>query len=169
MKGLRNVLTAVLLAGGLVLVLLLTPLGTRPLEALFPVGDSAPVDLSSLERNRKPNQFLVCPIGFCPTTPDMQSPEFDLPAEALARKWRDVVAGQPRVETLGMAAPLRFEHVQRSARFRFPDRVTVWVIPLSESRSTLAIFSRSIYGLNDLGVNRARVESWLAALRATAS
>ncbi len=79
------------------------------------------------------------------------------------------MAGQPRVETLETAALLRFEHAQRSARFWFPDRVTVWVIPLSDSRSTLAIYSRSIYGLNDLGVNRARVETWLAALRATAS
>ena len=162
-------LALLLLVGGVAAVLLFTPLGTRPLAAVFPVADATSLDLSSLERNRKLNQFLVCPTGFCPTTPDIQSPEFDLPAEALSRKWPEAVAGQPRVETLETAAPLRFEHAQRSARFRFPDRVTVWVIPLSDSRSTLAIYSRSIYGLNDLGVNRARVETWLAALRATAS
>ena len=39
----------------------------------------------------------------------------------------------------------------------------------TNGQSTLSIYSRSIYGLNDLGVNRARVETWLAALRATAS
>lgn len=166
MKGLRHLLTIVLLAGGVVLVLLFTPLGTRPLEAVFPVADATPADLASLELNRKNNQYLVCPDAFCPTVPHAESPVFDIPAEKLGQAWQQVVAAQPRVEVLDTSEPLRFEYVQRSARFRFPDRVTVWIVPLAPSRASVAIYSRSIYGLNDLGVNRARVETWLADLRA---
>jgi uncharacterized protein (DUF1499 family) len=35
----------------------------------------------------------------------------------------------------------------------------------TESQSTLAIYSRSIYGKSDLGVNRERIETWLKILR----
>lgn len=169
MKELRGVLTIVLLVGGVALLLLFTPLGTRPLEALFPVRDAAPVDLASLELSEKPNQYLVCPSGFCPTAPHAESPDFGMPADMLSRRLQTVLAAQPRVEMLKAPDTLRFEYVQRSARFRLPDRVTIWMIPLSSSRSTLAIYSRSIYGLNDLGVNRRRVGAWLAELRAAAS
>jgi len=62
---------------------------------------------------------------------------------------------------------LRFDLVQRSALFRFPDTVSIEVIPLGDSRSTLAIYSRSTYGYSDLGVNRKRIERWLARLAET--
>ncbi len=62
----------------------------------------------------------------------------------------------------------QFDYVQRSARFRFPDIITVRFISVatyhSESQSTLAIYSRSIYGEDDFGVNRERIEGWLKTL-----
>ena len=83
--------------------------------------------------------------------------------EDLRRRWQDLVAAQPRVEVLA-ETDRQIDYVQRSARFRFPDVVTVRFIPVSPSQSTLAIFSRSLYGRSDFGVNRARIESWLSAL-----
>jgi len=58
----------------------------------------------------------------------------------------------------------QFEYVQRSARFRFPDIIVVRFISVSPSQSTLAIYSRSVYGKSDFGVNRERIEAWLRIL-----
>ena len=44
-------------------VLLFTPLGERPLTALFAVGDVETVDFAALKLTDKPNQFLICPRG----------------------------------------------------------------------------------------------------------
>ncbi len=60
------------------------------------------------------------------------------------------------------AGQLEFE--QRSFLFRFPDLVSVRFLPLGESQSTLVIYSRSLLGYSDLGVNRSRVRNWLDAL-----
>ena len=49
----------------IVAVLLLTPLGERPLIALLPIGDVAAVDFATLKLTDKPNQYLVCPPGLC--------------------------------------------------------------------------------------------------------
>ena len=60
------------------------------------------------------------------------------------------------------AAALQYDYVQRSALWRFPDLVTVRFIAVSPETSTVAVFSRAIYG--DLGVNRKRVTAWLRLL-----
>ena len=57
------------------------------------------------------------------------------------------------------------DYVQRSARFRFPDIITVRFISVSSSQSMLAIYSRSVYGKSDFGVNRERIDAWLKTLR----
>ncbi len=53
----------------------------------------------------------------------------------------------------------------RSAVFNFPDLVTAQVDPAPADMASLVLYSRSVYGHGDLGVNRARVDAWLAALR----
>ena len=53
----------------------------------------------------------------------------------------------------------------RSALLNFPDLVTVQVEQVAADRSTLVIWSRSVYGRSDFGVNRKRTEAWLAALQ----
>jgi uncharacterized protein (DUF1499 family) len=47
----------------------------------------------------------------------------------------------------------------------YPDLVTVQVNAAGADRSTLVIWSRSVYGRSDLGVNRDRTTSWLALLQ----
>jgi len=54
--------------------------------------------------------------------------------------------------------------VQYSRLMRFPDTIDVEVFPVGTDQSTLAIYSRSLVGYSDLGVNRARIARWLAAL-----
>ncbi len=146
--------------------LLMTPLGERPLTALFPVGDVGTVDFAALKLTDKPNQFLMCPADFCSADPHATSPEFDQSVERLRARWRGVVAAQPRLELLAEYEDgWQIDYVQRSARFRFPDIITVRFISAPSSRSALAIYSRSIYGESDFGVNRERIEAWLTLLR----
>ena len=147
-------------------VLLFTPIGERPLTTLFAVGDVETVDFAAVKVTDDPNWFLMCPPGFCGANPHADSPVFDVSVERLRGRWREVIAAQPRVELLAEHGDgSQFDYVQRSARFRFPDIITVRFISASPSQSTLAIYSRSIYGGGDFGVNRARIEAWLAMLR----
>ena len=156
----------VLVAGVAGAALLFTPLGARPLTALFPVGEVAPVGFAVLELNPNPNQYLVCPPDLCAAAPHAFSPVFDMQVDRLRARWREVVADQPRVALLAEYEDgVQVDYVERSARLRFPDIVTVRFIPVPPAQSTLAIYSRSIYGKSDLGVNRARVEAWVDALR----
>ncbi len=156
----------ILLIGVLVLivvstVLLFTPLGERPLSALFTVGDFEAVDFEDLQLTDKPNQFLICPPGICNGHAD--SPVFDVSADELRERWREVISAQPRVDLLAENGQ-QSDYVQRSARFRFPDIITVRFISVPPSQSTLVIYSRSVYGKSDFGVNRKRIEAWLLAI-----
>ena len=159
-------LIAFLIAVAITAGLLFTPLGTRPLNALFSAGTIEPTDFKKLTLTKKPNQFLMCPPNYCGAQPHSEAVEFEVPADALRRRWQKLVTTEPRVELVADHDGQQFDYVQRSARFRFPDIITVRFIPLSPSRSTLAVYSRSVYGHSDFGVNQQRVEAWLEKLRA---
>ncbi len=86
--------------------------------------------------------------------------------EALGQAWRELAAAQPRVTLLVESADrLQLDYLQRSVHFRFPDIITVRFIALSPAESSIAIYSRSLYGKSDFGVNRKRIENWLELLR----
>ena len=157
----KIILVGVLVVIVIVAVLLFTPLGERPLTALFSVGDSETVDFEDLKLTDKANQFLMCPQSIC--TGHADSPVFDVSVDELREHWRDVVTTQPRVELLAENGQ-QLVYVQRSERFRFPDIITVRFITVLPSQSTLAIYSRSVYGKSDFGVNRKRIEAWLSAV-----
>lgn len=130
----------------------------------------AELDFASFEKTDASNQYLVCPPGYCRAAADEDSPEFALPAPALAAIVRHVVESEPRTMLLreDIATGQRV-YVQRSLVFRFPDTIWIQVLPLAGDRSTLAIYSRSAYGRYDFGVNRSRVRDWLAAILAAAA
>ncbi len=165
-RFLGYLLIGLLLVVAIAAVLLFTPLGKRPLETLFPVGELKHTDFGSLKLTDKPNQFLMCPPRYCGSEPHAKSVEFGVSLNQLRERWKKIIAAEPRVELLAEQDNLQFDYVQRSARFRFPDIVTVRFIALSPSRSTLAVYSRSVYGRGDLGVNQKRIEEWLRKFRA---
>lgn len=90
--------------------------------------------------------------------------------EELMSAFEEVALSQPRVEPAPLATgdPLLRAFVQRSALMGFPDVISVRAIDLGAgdagTRAGLVIYSRSVYGYSDLGVNGERVASWLAAL-----
>ncbi|HET8721043.1 MAG TPA: DUF1499 domain-containing protein [Nitrospira sp.] len=122
------------------------------------------VDFSTLRRPRSPNTFLVAPAGFTPAPVDLIAPEFPISAEALRQAWLAMLDEMPRVQILGPIDAAVVEAIQYTPVLRFPDRITARFIPLSNGRSTFAVYSRSRYGYSDFGVNRRRIRAWLTRL-----
>jgi uncharacterized protein (DUF1499 family) len=124
-----------------------------------------PIDPAQIIRPASPNTALAAPAGFQPP-PDVTVPPFKMPPERLFDVVRAVAADQPRTYQAALYSDrLQAHYVARSAVFNFPDLVMVQVTGGASGTSFLIIYSRSIYGQSDLGVNRRRVEAWLAALQ----
>ena len=111
----------------------------------------------------------MAPEGFCKTAKvDMAPPVYGVPAGKLRQELLSIIIAQPRVShTLADEAGLYDDFVVRSALFRFPDLISVQAIDAGKGKSTLALYSRSVYGRSDLGVNRRRSLGWLARLSET--
>lgn len=124
------------------------------------------LDFAKLRLKVTPNQWLVAPEGATPAaTPHAPAPVFAVPADRLAALVDQIALAEPKTERVELSADgLRADYVQRSALMGFPDLVAVQAIPLGPKRSTLAIYSRARYGIRDFGVNRRRVERWLAEI-----
>jgi hypothetical protein len=123
------------------------------------------LDFARIVRPSTPNTFLAGPGGMTPA-PDLVTSARAEPASALYRQAKVLFASQPRTY-LAAEFPdrLQLHYVVRSAVLNFPDLVTVQIGADGADRSTLAIWSRSVYGRSDFGVNRDRTTSWVAALQ----
>src|SRR5690348_7295794 len=133
---------------------------------IFPVGEVPVIDFATLQRKPTPNQYLLCPAAMCLAQTDGAAPVYNVPVSKLQVAWDQMLAEQPRVEVQRRdITNMQIDYVQRSRILRFPDLITVRFVPVDDTHSTLDIYSRSVYGKGDLGVNRARVEEWLARLK----
>lgn len=114
------------------------------------------VDPETVRDRGARNSYLVAPGGDAappevPMTPDQVASRLDAIALAAARTTR--LAGQGDFVT----------YLTRSALFGFPDYTSVRIRPTATGSQVL-IFARSRFGDSDLGVNRARVDAWIAQL-----
>lgn len=135
----------------------------------FPAAEGMPMpppmDVAHLVRPSSPNTALAGPAGFAPP-PDIVTPPYALPSGTLFTLVQAVAASEPRTYQAALyPAQHQAHYVARSAVFNFPDLIMVQVQPAGPGGSFLIIYSRSVYGRSDLGVNRKRVETWLAALQ----
>jgi uncharacterized protein (DUF1499 family) len=132
--------------------------------------DIGPVNWSTLTRHETPNDALVCPARHCPNAkPDAEPKTYPMaPAELLAR-FRRIALAEPDTTELycGPDCDRTARILQHTRLMRFPDTIDIAVLAVADNQSTLAIYSRSLIGRGDLGVNRARIERWLAALDAS--
>lgn len=162
-KWLRFILLLVLLVIGYGAWTLLSPNQDIPGQAMGTVE----IDFKTLELTSRNNRYLVLPAGYqARGKPGEASPTFTLSAKALASRVQDLWRKQKRTELVrDIDDNLQFELVQRSAVFRFPDFIVVQAIDLGGGKAALAIYSRSKYGRSDFGVNKARVQAWLAVLK----
>lgn len=128
--------------------------------------DIGPVDWATLTRHATPNDALVCPEGHCPKAKaDAVAKVYPLPPAALLARIKAIALSEPDTRELDCAPDCeRVARILQVTRImRFPDTIDVEVLPAGAG-STLAIYSRSLIGRRDFGVNRARIERWLAAL-----
>lgn len=149
----------VLIAGGAYLV------GLERVWTLFGPADLGPVAFETLTRRAHPTDALAAPPGFGVAQADRETPRFPVAPERLAALLVAALGAEPDLTRVDDGAdPFHLRFVQRSRVLRFPDTIDVRVLPAEGGRSSLAIYSRSQLGQNDFGVNRARVERWLATL-----
>lgn len=127
--------------------------------------DIGPVDWATLTRHATPNDALVCPASHCPNAKaDEEAKVYPLaPTDLLARVKR-VALAEPDTKELAPDRERGARFVQVTRLMRYPDTVDLEVIPVGENQSTLALYSRSLVGRKDFGVNRARLQRWLAAV-----
>lgn len=119
------------------------------------------VDPLSGASTGRPNEARILPPGAAGE--GIASPVFAMTPEALMRRFDAAALADARVTRLAGAPEALFAtYVQRSAIFGWPDYVSVRAVE-AEGGAALAVWSRSRYGYSDMGVNRARVERWLAA------
>lgn len=121
------------------------------------------VDLATAERTGRPNDFFAAPAGMTAATPDrIMSPD-GRSAEAVMTAFDTAALAAPRVALMaGGPGEGRATYVQRSLVIGFPDYITVEAMQTDDG-AALAVWSRARYGYSDWGVNRERVEAWLAA------
>lgn len=128
------------------------------------IAAPAPGDLAAIQRPASPNTALAGPAGFMPT-PDMPTRRYNVPPDRLFAAVRTVIAARPRTVPLGDdAGRWRTDHVERSMVFRFPDIVLAQVLAAGDGQSDLVLYSYSLKGRYDFGVNRRRVAAILSAL-----
>lgn len=118
-----------------------------------------PMDMTRLERPASPNTYLAAPEGFQPA-PDRVT-AFKAPPDALYAAVKRVAQAQERVFLHAEFADIRQIHfVARSAMANYPDLIAVQVAP----EGGLILWSRSVYGRKDFGVNEVRITAWLTAI-----
>ncbi len=155
-------------SGRILGALLLLSLLTLPAcSRVFPVGQVERLDFAELALGGAPNQYLVCGPADCKSaTPHRESPVFGVSAAVLRSAWGEAIDASPRTKLLLSVGDIQQTFVQRSAIFGFPDLVTVEFVRRGPAESTLLIYSRSLFGYSDFGVNRLRIDGWLEQLRA---
>ena len=125
--------------------------------------DIGPVDWTTLTRKGRRNDTLVCPAGLCPNAePDHEAKTYAMQPDELLARLTEIVLAEPHTRALD-SEPGFARFIQYSRLMRFPDTIDVQVFP-ADGGATLAIYSRSLVGRKDFGVNRARVERWLSKL-----
>ena len=131
--------------------------------------DIGPVDWATLTRHTTPNDALVCSAERCPRArPDQEPRVYALEPSALLARLKDIVRADGNATELycGADCDRRARFIQYTRLMRYPDTIDIAVFPVAGGRSTLAIYSRSLIGRGDFGVNRARIDRWLVALGA---
>ena len=119
-------------------------------------------DLSRLKRPSRRNNALAAPASNSPA-PDLVTPLYPVAAEKLRAILNDVARLQPRTAPLEKSGA-QLSWVQRSAVLNFPDRITARAEPAGAGSSTLILYSQSLYGRYDFGVNHRRLGIWLSAI-----
>ena len=112
-------------------------------------------------RPETPNFHLVRMVGG-----DAVPPMFRESVASLSQRVHDVAIADGAVLLAGSVKSGHMTFVSRSKLMGYPDYTTVLVERAGDG-AMLLTFARARFGYSDMGVNRARVERWQAALSAS--
>lgn len=127
-------------------------------------GQPATPNFQQLVLPQTPNYYLACPPKYCNVMPTAYSPVYPVSADDLFNAFNQIIAKQPRVQFVASIPEQgEFMLVAKSV-FGLQDDITIQFIALTDTTSTVAIYSRSRYNLIDLGANKRRVEKWFVEL-----
>lgn len=122
-----------------------------------------PIEFASLVQPRSPNTCLAAPLTH-PGPKQITAPLLPVTADAGFEALLRVAEGFERTWILGSWPERRqAQWVERSPRANFPDIITAECVT-TPAGTSLFLYSRSLFGYSDLGVNAKRVARWLAAL-----
>ncbi len=97
---------------------------------------------------------------------DAEAPVYNIPKESLRQIFFEALELNPYMKIEQNYQDVdQYDIVERSKYLAFPDILTVRFFRRGDDKSTLAMYSRSVYGHYDFGVNRARVEKLLRTIR----
>jgi uncharacterized protein (DUF1499 family) len=143
--------------------LLLTACGRLEPGSVEPTAIPDPL---TVERTWLPHDALVCPPRACAAEADRTAAVLAHAADAVLAAWRRMLTAEPRTAVIAIDPDRRLLLAQQASRLvGFIDTISVHVIPLGEGTS-FAAYSRSEFGLGDMGVNAARLDAWQAAVEA---
>lgn len=113
-----------------------------------------------------PNSYRLIKLDLTEFPVDLAAPTYTVNAATLSEAFDRFVMGQPRVERIaGSTEEAWITYVQRTEGLQFPDYISVQFYDYGDTgTSTIAIYSRSRFGHGDMGVNEARVKSWLRSI-----
>ncbi len=121
-----------------------------------------PVDFATLVLPTSPNTCLLTPTT-APGRGHLHHDPFPVTPQAAFDAIRAVAGAQPRTYPLvAYADRFQAQWVVRSRLMNYPDIVVAEVAPI-DGGTGLWLYSCSLLGHSDFGVNRARVMAWLAA------
>ena len=140
------------------------------LALVFGPVQREPVDFPTLQLKNTPNQYLVCPEGYCAAPAHRAAPNFSVAVQVLQDAWFELIAAQPSTRVIaGDETARQFDIETLTPLVGFPDTITVRFLEAPAGGSTLAVYSRSFYGKSDFGANKKRLDAWLAQLTARLS
>ncbi|WP_127075409.1 DUF1499 domain-containing protein [Rhodomicrobium lacus] len=161
----RSVVAVALAAVPIAIIAVFLIAGPERIWSLAGPADQGPVDFETLSRRDTPNDSLACPPGACKARSDIRPPIFAVGAHELRKAFASAVASEANLELVDVdEGKLSARYVQRSPFWRFPDTIEVRFIDVEDGRSTIVIYSRSLVGRGDWGVNKARIQRWLDKL-----
>lgn len=123
-----------------------------------------PLDFARFKKIGRPNQFLALPASFTSAQrADATVGTFNASVDQVRDAWLEILRSAPRVSDIRQSDG-QIEAIQRTPLVGFPDWITAQPIDLGNGHASICVFSRSKFGIRDLGVNEKRGLEWLASL-----
>lgn len=124
------------------------------------------VDPLTEPQSVKPHSFRMAPPALTEESVDAPSPVYTANPTLMAKAFDDYVLSQSKTTRIaGSPEEGWMTYVQLSFSLNLPDYISVKFIDLNGGKSTIAIYSQSRFGYDDLGSNEARVMAWVGTLK----